>query len=291
MILSMIRTGRRGAVFVILAVSSFAQSGGQPDKSQSSSSALDVRQIVELSIAATQRHWHEWLGYTYFRRDRNRRLDNAGQVKSEEVVVSRTILMNGAQFRQILERDGRPLPLAEDRKQNQALEQLKRETPNQRTERLRKEEEENMSLLGEVPRAFDFQWVGEEVLNGRPVWILQAAPHPGYRARGKFGKMFSKVSGRLWVDKQDFAWIKVDAEVIQPFSMGLFLARVLPGSRIAVEQTRVAQGIWMPENIEVRAAAKIFFLKSLQLERILTYSGYLPPQAGAPKGDPAIPGK
>jgi hypothetical protein len=103
--------------------------------------------------------------------------------------------------------------------------------------------------------------------------------------------MFSKVSGRLWVDKRDFAWIKVDAQVIQPFSMGLFLARILPGSRITVEQTRVADGIWMPENIEVRAAARILFLKSLQVERILTYSGYLPPQAGAPERDPAITGK
>jgi hypothetical protein len=56
--------------------------------------------------------------------------------------------------------------------------------------------------------------------------------------------------------------------------MGLFLARVQRGSHITMEQTRVADGIWMPERIEVRASAKILFLKSLVFDKILTYSDY-----------------
>ena len=119
--------------------------------------------------------------------------------------------------------------------------------------------------------------MGEEPVNGRPAYVLQATPHPGYQAQGKYGKMFSKVAGKLWVDKQDFGWIKVDAQVIQPFSMGLFLARVLRGSHITMEQTRVDDGIWMPEHVEVRAAAKIFFVKSLVIDRVLTWSEYMLP--------------
>ena len=65
--------------------------------------------------------------------------------------------------------------------------------------------------------------------------------------------MFSKVEGKLWVDKQDHGWIKVDGQVIQPISIGLFLARVLRGSHITMQQMRVDNGIWMPERVEVRA--------------------------------------
>jgi hypothetical protein len=102
--------------------------------------------------------------------------------------------------------------------------------------------------------------------------------------------MFSKVAGKLWVDKQDLGWIKVDGQVIQPFSMGLFLVRLLRGSHITLEQTRVDDGIWMPERVEVRAAARIFFVKSLVIDRVLTYSGYRLPQAGVPTTrDPVIP--
>jgi hypothetical protein len=142
----------------------------------------------------------------------------------------------------------------------------------------------------EVPKAFDFQLVGEETVNGRPAYVIQATPHPGYQGQGKYGKMFSKVEGKLWVDKQDLARIKVDGQVNRPFSMGLFLVRVLRGSEIKMEQTRVDGGIWMPERVEVRAAAKVFLVKSLVIDRVLTYSEYRLPQTDVPAiKDPAIP--
>jgi hypothetical protein len=50
-----------------------------------------------------------------------------------------------------------------------------------------------------------------------------------------------------------------------------------------MEQTRVDDGIWMPERVEVRAAARIFFVKSLVIDRVLTYSEYRLPQAGVPR--------
>jgi len=128
-------------------------------------------------------------------------------------------------------------------------------------------------LVREVPKAFNFQLVGEEIVNGRPAYVVQATPRPDYHAQGKYGGMLSKVAGRLWIDRQDLGWIKVDGQVIQPFSIGLFLARVLRGSHITMEQARV-EDIWMPTQVEVRAAAKILFLKSLVIDRVLTYSEY-----------------
>jgi hypothetical protein len=53
-----------------------------------------------------------------------------------------------------------------------------------------------------------------------------------------------------------------------------------------MEQTRVAEGLWMPQHIEVRAAAKILFVKSLVIDRVLTYSEYEPHQVGAPANRP-----
>ena len=245
---------------------------------------------MEASIAATQRDWKARLQYTYIERDENRRRDLAGRVKSEDVEVSKMILVNGVPFEQLVERNGQPPSAEQERKQKRELDKLRRETPEQRAERLRKQQEEDTSIVKEVPKAFDFQVVGEEAVNGRPAYVLQATPHPGYHAQGKYGNMFSKVAGKLWVDKQDLGWIKVDGRVIQPFSMGLFLVRLLRGSHITMEQTRVDDGIWMPERIEVRAAARIFFVKSLVIDRVLTYSEYRLPQAGAAATkDPVIP--
>jgi hypothetical protein len=258
-------------------------------KAQDPSSVPDARQIMTSSIAATLRHWRARLHYTYMARDESRRRDLAGRVTSEDVEVSRTILVNGIPFEQLVERNGQPPSVAEERHQQEEIDKLKRETPAQRAERVRTEEEENLSIIREVPKAFDFQLVGEEVVNERPAYVLQATPHPGYHARGTYGKTFAKLEGKLWVDQQDLGWVKVDGQVIQSFSMGLFLVRLLRGSRVTMEQTRV-DGIWLPERVEVRAAAKIFFVKSLVIDRVLTYSDYrLADASVSVPRDPVIP--
>jgi hypothetical protein len=157
-------------------------------------------------------------------------------VKSESVDVITMIIVNGARFGKLMEHNGQLPSADEQRKSDEDLDKLKHETLEEKTARLRKDQE-NRSFLGDVLEAFDFHLIGEEVVDGRPASVLQATPHPGYHPRGKYGKMFSKVEGKLWVDKRDFGWIKVDGQVTQSSSMGLFVARVQRGSHIVLEQT------------------------------------------------------
>ena len=155
----------------------------------------NASQIMGSSIEATQRQWQVRLHYTYLERDENRRRDSAGHVKSQDVDVSRTILVNGVPFDQLVEHNGRPPSTGEERKQKEGLDKLKRETPEERAQLLRKQEEETASIVREVPKAFDFQLVGEEVVNGRPAYVLQATPHPGYHAQGKYAQHVSQRRG------------------------------------------------------------------------------------------------
>ena len=76
------------------------------------------------------------------------------------------------------------------------------------------------------------------------------------------------------MDKQDYNWIKVEGQITQPFSMGLFIARVQSGSHVVLEQTCVGDAVWVPRRLEVQATATIFFFKTLGIDRILTYSDY-----------------
>jgi hypothetical protein len=256
----------------------FAQSGG-PEKPQNPVAALDARQIVSRSVAAARRSWQARDHYTYMERDEDRRLDSSGLVRSADVETTKMMLVNGARFKQLIEHNGQ-LPSAEQqRKRDEALDKLKRETPEERTARLR-QDQETRSFLQEMLGAFDFQLTGEEIVDGRLAYVLQATPHPGYHAHGLYGKMFSRVEGKLWVDEQDFGWIKVDGQVTQSFSMGLFVARVQRGSHIILEQVCVGDAVWVPKRLEVRASARILFLKSLDIDRIVSYSDYLPAADG-----------
>ncbi len=248
-------------------------SASSPDRPQNHATDLDVGRIVQQSIAATERSWDARDHYLYTERDEDRRLESGGRLKSDVIDVSRIILVDEVPFEQLVERNGRPPSAEERRKEAEQVDKLKRETPGERALRVR-QQQENRSFIREVPKAFDFQLIGEEVVNRRPAYVLRATPRPGYRAHGTYGKMMSNVEGKLWIDKQDFGWSKVDGEVTQPFSIGLFLARVLRGSHITMEQTRFEDGIWMPNRIEMRASAMIFFVKSYDIIKILAYSDY-----------------
>ena len=261
-------------VTVAASTALFAQGSG-PDALQNHASVADARHIVGPSVVATERSWQAKDHYTYTERDEDRRLNSLGQVKSENVDVTRMIVVNGAHFEQLMQRNGQLPSAKEQKKSDDDLDKLKHETPEEQTVRLRKDQD-NRAFLRDILEAFDFRLIDEEVIDGRPAYVLQATPHPGYHAHGKYGKMFSRVEGKLWVDKQDFGWIKVDGQVTQSFSMGLILARVERGSHIILEQTCVGDAVWVPKRIEVRATARILFLKSLGIERILTYSDYRP---------------
>ena len=250
----------------------FAQNSG-PDRPLIYASVLDAGQIVNQSVAATERSWQARNHYIYMERDEDRRLDAQGRVKSENVDVTRMIVVNGARFEQLMEHNGQLPSATEQRKSDEDLNKLMHETPEAQAVRLRKDQE-NRSFLKDMLEAFDFHLIGEEAVGGRAAYVLKATPHPGYHAHGKYGKLFSRVEGKLWVDKQDFGWVKVDGEVTESFSMGLFVARVQRGSHIILEQTCVGDGVWVPKRLEVRASARILFLKSLDMDKILTYSDY-----------------
>jgi hypothetical protein len=250
-----------------------------PETAPIQASVLDPRQIVIQSLAATERSWQARDHYTFTERDEDRRLDGLGRVKSENVEVTRMILVNGIRFEQLMERNGK-LPTAEEQiKNDKNLEKLKHETPSEEAARLLKTRE-NRSFLQDLLEAFDFQLIGEETVGGRPAYVLQAKPHPGYHPHGKYGRLFSKVEGKLWVDKQDFGWVRVDGEVTQSFSIGILVARVQRGSHIIMEQSPVGDAVWVPRRLALKASATIFLLKSVDLERILTYSDYRPAADG-----------
>jgi len=263
-------------LLVVMAVSTplLGQSSG-PETRQNQPSVVDARRIVSPSVVATERSWQARDHYTYVERDDDRRLNSLGQLKSESVDLTRMMVVNGARFEQLLEHNGQPPTAKEQKRSDDDLDKLKHETLGEQAARLRKDQD-NRAFLQDVLEAFDFRLIGEETLDGRPAYVLQATPHPGYRAHGKYAKVFSRVEGKLWVDKQDFGWIKVDGQVTQSFSLGLILARVERGSHITMEQTCVGDGVWMPKQIEIRATARIFLLKSLDIQRTLTYTDYRP---------------
>jgi len=186
-------------VMVVATTALLAQSH-KPDKPQNPASVLDARQVIGQSVAATERSWDAQDHFTYLQRAEDRRLDSLGHLKSENIDVTRMILANGTRFEQLVEHNSQLPSVKEQRGSDEDLDKLKHETLAEQTARLHKDQE-NRSFLREVLAAVDFLLISEEVVDGGPAYLLQATARPGYRAHGKYGKMLSKVGGKLWIDK------------------------------------------------------------------------------------------
>ncbi len=234
---------------------------------------MDPREIVRQSIATWDRGSKTGRSYSYTERDEQRHLDASGALKSDGVDVSKTIFVNGDPFQDLVEHNGAPPTAYEARKQIEKLRKRQTETKAERAARVENEKADR-AFVTEVVDAFNFKLVGEEVINGRPAYMLDVTPRPGYAPRNKRAKMFSKVAGKLWVDKQDFGWPKANGGVIEPFFMGFLVARVQKGSQIEFTQTRVEDGVWLPSRVRIAAHAKIFFIKSYDMDAVITYSHY-----------------
>jgi hypothetical protein len=153
-----------------------AQNGG-PNKHPDHAGIPDARHIIGQSIVATERSLEARDRYTYVERDQDRRLDSQGQLKSERVDVTRMILVNGARFGQLVERNGQ-LPSEEERKKlDQDFEKLAHETPQDRTVRIEKEQE-NRSFLRDVVEGFDFRLLRVEKAQTDCQWTVDLIGHP-----------------------------------------------------------------------------------------------------------------
>ncbi len=243
--------------------------------------AEDPRQIVRRSTEEDRRSAKLAENYTFIERLDERSLDSQGRTSHRDVKSYDVTLTEGSPYRRLIARDDKPLPPNEERKEQQKLEkniaERRAETPEQREKRLadwRRTRAKDREFLLDVPDAFDFRQVGEETVDGRRVWVIDATPRPGYRPKSIVGRFLPKLKGRLWIDQETYAWVKAEAETTDTVSFGGIALRYSPGARFSLLQVRVNNEIWLPKRISVTGQARLLLLKKFSGTLDFTYSDY-----------------
>lgn len=219
--------------------------------------------------------------YTYIERDEEHRIDGKGNIKSTEINTYEVMELYGEQVRRLIAKDDKPLESKEAAKEDEKIQKLidkrKDESDDERRKREQreeKEEEEGRKFVSEIADAYNFRLVGTETLGGRDAWVIDAEPRPGYEPHLKYANLLPKFHGRVWIDKEEAQWAKLDVECIDTVSFGLFLARFHKGSRIAIEQTRINGEVWLPKHLAVKVDMRLALLKELNVEQDSTFRDY-----------------
>ncbi len=219
--------------------------------------------------------------YTYIEREEEHRLDGNGKVKKVESTTSEVLVIYGEQVERKIAKDDKPLSAEEAKKEEERIQKItdkrKNESDSDRRKRLEKEEkerEDDRKFVLEIADAYNFRLVGSELLDGRDTWVLDATPRPGYEPKRREAKVLPKLKGRIWIDKSETQWVKIDVTTTDTISFGLFLARLHKGTRIVVETTRVNDEVWLPKHVSAHVDVRLALLKNYNEDVEQTFRDY-----------------
>ncbi len=243
--------------------------------------AQDAREIVRRACELDRKNMEVARNYTYLQRQDESDLDSSGSPKNHQIRTWDVTLQEGSPYRRLVARNDQPLSAAEQQQEDQKLrnniEQRRKETPEQRQRRIAEWERrvhKQREPARELPDAFNFRIVGEERLNGGDTWVIDATPKPGYKPKSSGAAFFPKVQARLWIDKNDFQWVKVDMESLDTITLGGFLLRIAKGGHLLLEQVRINQEVWLPKRVSMEASARLLFVKGFHKSLDMTFSDY-----------------
>ncbi|HKV23449.1 MAG TPA: hypothetical protein VJN93_02560 [Candidatus Acidoferrum sp.] len=126
-------------------------------------------------------------------------------------------------------------------------------------ERVAKKQKEREEVIDAARTAFVYTFVSTERDGGRVIFKYSLAPNPAYKATSRSTAILAKVHGFVWIDPQAAQIARVEGEVTDDISIGLFLAKVYKGSRFEQERKEVLPGLWMPISSEYDFDGRKFF--------------------------------
>src|SRR6476620_10487277 len=241
----------------------------------------DPKEIMRRAVEIDRRTMELARTYTCPHRTVVKHLDKHGNVKSTEIKTYDINFYYGEDYSRLIMVDDKPISEKEQKKEDEKLEKFlskyRKESDEDRQKRHdkeKKEREEARAYRRDVINAYDFRLVGEEELEGTDTWVIEATPRKDFKPTQPHADILKKIKGKLWIDKKEYNWVRVEAEATDTISFGLFLFRIHPGSRFNFQQLHLNNEVWLLRKLYINGGARIALLKNEAIEQEDTFSNY-----------------
>jgi len=239
-------------------------------------------EIIRRSVANTRADWNMAPDYNFTERDV---VTGNAQSSTKTYLV---MMIDGSPYDKLIAANGRQLAPAlaaeEERKLQEEIAQRAHETRSEKRKRIAeyiRGRRQDDDLLQEMIKAIDFQLTGEDTVDGRRCFVLEGSPKPGYRPKTRDTKVLKGMRGEMWIDEQQYQWVKVQAKVFRPVAFGLFIAHVEPGTEFTLEQQPVQGTLWLPSHFSMHVKARVLRFWSHNSNDDETYWDYSRTSQGA----------
>jgi hypothetical protein len=147
-------------------------------------------------------------------------------------------------------------------------------------EKIAKKRKEREELIGAARAAFLFKLIGSEQRDGHVLLKYRMDPNPAFKPTSRATSVYPRVRGTVWIDETSGELARIEGEVTDDISLGLFLAKVYKGSHFMQERYEMVPGLWLPSFSQYDFDGRKF-LSSFSLHERTFYSNYR--RVGTPK--------
>jgi hypothetical protein len=140
-------------------------------------------------------------------------------------------------------------------------------------EKIAKKRKEREELIDATRRAFLYTFEGEERRGEAVLYKYRIEPNPSFKPASRVQAIFTKVRGHVWVDEASRQLARVEGDVTEDISVGLFLGKIYKGSHFMQERYEVAPEVWLPTFAQYDFDGRKLFL-SFALHERTSYSNY-----------------
>jgi hypothetical protein len=243
---------------------------------------LDARELMKRSIEAGERNDARANGYLSRSKVIERQLNGDGTVKSEESKTYEAELVDGRHVRRLIAKNDQPLSAEDTAKESERIAARKR----QKTADHKKNSDKKKELTHQILDAFDFKLAGEETIDGRKNWIIEATSKPGYKPVSIETQMLAHLTGKVWIDEDEYIWTKADAVASEPIAFGFgMIAKLDRGAHLYFRQMRLEDGVWVQSESGIRAVMHVAMVKRIAIDQVTRFENYRKAPAGAEVGD------
>ena len=243
-------------------------------------SAPDVSSIIRKSVTVNTVDWKAQPRYSHLERDTKTKIDSAGEATASHSKAFQVTMIEGSPYNRLIELEHEPLTSFQAQQErdkfNREVQRRRNESPDQRRARISKyqsDRAEEHLLMQQMIDAFTFKLNREEQVEGVDCYLLDAIPNPDYTPPVEKARVLLGMKGHLWIDKAEYHWVKVEAEVINPVQFGFFIAQVKPGTKFELEQAPVG-GVWLPKRFAETVNASLFGIYGMRSKQEEIYSDY-----------------
>lgn len=230
--------------------------------------------------------------YAFTQTETDREINNKGELKKQTVKVYEVYpVPNRDAVRKLISENGVPLTpekrAKEDKRVQEELikadrdkEKDKAEADKRKAEQARKNkaagrEEDDDPEISQFLKACVFVSPRRETFADREVIVFDFRPRPGFKPTSRGDSLIAKLVGTIWVDPVDKQVIRLEARLAEGFKMaGGLLVSLKPGAALVSEQTRMADGTWLPKFAQINLSVKVFVFGGGDYNKTVEWSNY-----------------